>query len=124
MTSVESPLEKAQRLLSEYSKLEEIRGVQIEEQGAMEQFHFIQNLSNNPLENIDEDFLRVSTEAVEDGLPEDHDLQACRKEIVDFLEDTKDKFADLDKKKDRDEEEQLLFEIIVDLEEIKRQGDC
>ena len=123
MTSVESLLEKAQRLLSEYSKLEEIRGVQEEEQFAMEQFNRFQSLSNHHFDDLDQDFLRVYTEAIEDGLPEDHDLQACRKEIVVFLEDIRDKYADLIETRDRNEDEQSLFEIIADLKEIKRQGD-
>tara|TARA_B100001287_G_C22292474_1_gene349016 strand:+ start:58 stop:432 length:375 start_codon:yes stop_codon:yes gene_type:complete len=123
MTSVKNLLEEAQRLLSEYSELEEIRGVQEEEQGAMEQFHRFQNLSNHHIDDLDQDFLRVYTEAIENGLPEDSDLKACREEIVVFLEDTKDKYADLIETKDRNEDEQSLFEIIADLKEIKRQGD-
>jgi hypothetical protein len=123
MTSVKSLLQDAERLLSKYSQLEEIRGVQEEEQFAMEQFHRFQNLSNNHLENIDEDFLRVYNEAIENGLPEDHDLQACREEIVAFLENTRNKYADLIDRRDRNEEEQSLFEIIADLKEIKRQSD-
>ena len=88
-------MEEAQRLLSEYSELEEIRGVQEEEQGAMEQFHRFQNLSNHHIDDLDQDFLRVYTEAIENGLPEDSDLKTCREEIVVFLEDTRDKYADL-----------------------------
>ena len=123
MTSVKNLLEEAQRLLSEYSELEEIRGVQEEEQGAMEQFHRFQNLSNHHIDDLDQDFLRVYTEAIENGLPEDSDLKTCREEIVVFLEDTRDKYADLIETKDRNEDEQSLFEIIADLKEIKRQGD-
>ena len=122
MTSVKSLLQDAERLLSKYSELEEIRGVQEQEQFAMEQSNRFQNLSNYHFDDPDPDFLRVYTEAIEDGLPEDLDLQACRKEIVVFLEDTRDKYADLIKTRDRNEEEQLLFEIIADLEEVKRQG--
>ena len=123
MTSVKNLLEDAQRLLYKYSELEEIRGVQEEEQGAMEQFHRFQNLSNHHIDDLDQDFLRVYTKAIENGLPEDSDLKTCREEIVVFLEDTRDKYADLIETKDRNDDEQSLFEIIADLKEIKRQGD-
>ena len=123
MTSVKNLLEKAQRLLSEYVELVEIRDVQEEEQGAMEQFHRFQNLSNHHIDDLDQDFLRVYTEAIENGLPVDDDLQACREEIIAFLENTKDKYADLIETKDRNEDEQSFFEIIPDLKEAKRQGD-
>ena len=120
MTSVKSLLKDAKRLLSKYSELEEIRGVQDEEQHSMEQFNRFQNWSNHHFD--DPDFHRVYTKAIEDGLPEDHDLQACREDIVFFLKDTSDKYADLIEKKDRNEDEQLLFELFADLKEIKRQG--
>ena len=122
MTSVKSLLQYAERLLSKYSELEEIRGVQEEEQFAMEQSNRFQSLSNHHFDDPDPDFLRVSTEAIENGLPEDHDLKACREEIVAFLKNTRDKYADLIKTRDRNEEEQSLFERIADLEEVKRQG--
>ena len=123
MTSVKSLLQDAERLLSKYSELKEIRGVQEEVQFAMEQFNRFQSLSNHHFDDLDQDFLRVYTEAIEDGLPEDHDLQACREKIVVFLEDIRDKYADLIETRDRNEDEQSLFEIIADLKEIKRQGD-
>ena len=123
MTSVKSLLQDAERLLSKYSELEEIRGLQEEEQFAMEQFNRFQNFSNHHFDELDPDFLCVYNKAIEDGLPEDHDLQACREEIVVFLEDTKDKYADLIETKNRNKDEQSLFEIIADLKEIKRQGD-
>lgn len=123
MTSVKSLLQDAERLLSKYSELKEIRGVQEEVQFAMEQFNRFQSLSNHHFDDLDQDFLRVYTEAIEDGLTEDHDLQACREKIVVFLEDIRDKYADLIETRDRNEDEQSLFEIIADLKEIKRQGD-
>ena len=122
LQDTERLLQDAERLLSKYSELEEIRGVQEEEQFAMEQFNRFQSLSNHHFDDLDQDFLRVYTKAIEDGLPEDHDLQACREEIVVFLEDTKDKYAYLIETKDRNEDEQLLFELFADLKEIKRQG--
>ena len=85
MESIQRLLEEALRLQMKHSELEEIRDIQEQEQSALEQFGRVSDLTDD---RIDQDFVRICTKAIEDGLPEDVNLQNSRQEITQFLKST------------------------------------